>query len=131
MTHRERLEDDRRQRMARLRAENRQEEQTLSAINAPVDESSLLHPDRLANEQEIRIDDMNDIIDDESLEGLDPQEQMKRLMGFGGFESTKGKAVKDNQTGASKGAAAKGKARVYRQYMNRRGGFNRALDTMK
>ena len=51
--------------------------------------------------------------------------------GFGGFESTKGKAVKDNQTGASKGAAAKGKARVYRQYMNRRGGFNRALDTMK
>merc|ERR1719223_2423213 len=129
MTHRERLEDDRRQRMARLRAENRQEEQKLSAINAPVDESSLssslssslLHPNRLTNEKEIRIDDMNDIMEDESLEGLDPQEQMKRLMGFGGFESTKGKAVKDNQTGASKGAAAKGKARVYRQYMNRRG----------
>lgn len=70
-------------------------------------------------------------IDDAALEGLDPEEQIKRLMGFGGFGSTKGKAVEDNQTGASKGAAAKGKARVYRQYMNRRGGFNRALDKIK
>ena len=54
--------------------------------------------------------------------------QMARLMGFGGFGSTKGKEVADNQHGAARGAVKKNQNRSYRQYMNRRGGFNRPLD---
>ena len=64
------------------------------------------------------------------LEGLDEEEQMQRLLGFSGFASTKGDQVEDNKTTAAKGAATKNKARKYRQYMNRKGGFNRPLDKM-
>ena len=57
--------------------------------------------------------------------------QMARLMGFGGFGSTKGKEVADNQHGAARGAVKKNQNRSYRQYMNRRGGFNRPLENIK
>jgi U4/U6.U5 tri-snRNP-associated protein 3 len=40
----------------------------------------------------------------------------------------KGKPVEDNHVGAGTGAVSKHKARKYRQYMNRKGGFNRPLD---
>jgi U4/U6.U5 tri-snRNP-associated protein 3 len=50
--------------------------------------------------------------------------------GFGGFSSTKGEQVEDNKKGPAKGAVSKNKAREYRQYMNRRGGFNRPLAKM-
>lgn len=60
-------------------------------------------------------------------EDLDDDEQMMRLMGFGGFDSTKGKQVEDNQLTAAKGIAAASGKRVYRQYMNRKGGFNKPL----
>ncbi|KAG9081203.1 hypothetical protein FRC07_014578, partial [Ceratobasidium sp. 392] len=53
--------------------------------------------------------------------------QMMAAMGFGGFDSTKGKAVVGNQ----QGAANIKKQRTWRQYMNRRGGFNRPLDKIK
>ena len=58
------------------------------------------------------------------------EEEMNRLLGFGGFGSTKGKQVVDNAEGASAGAAARHKERKYRQYMNRKGGFNRPLSKM-
>ncbi|KAJ2763718.1 U4/U6.U5 small nuclear ribonucleoprotein [Coemansia nantahalensis] len=51
-------------------------------------------------------------------------EQMMALMGFGGFDTTKDKAVAGN----SVGAANVKKQRKFRQYMNRKGGFNRLLD---
>mmetsp|Transcript_4012 Transcript_4012/g.5372 ORF Transcript_4012/g.5372 Transcript_4012/m.5372 type:complete len:162 (+) Transcript_4012:87-572(+) len=55
---------------------------------------------------------------------MDELEAMK-AMGFPvGFDSTKGKKVKGND----KGAARIKVQRKYRQYMNRRGGFNRPLD---
>ena len=66
----------------------------------------------------------------EELEGLDPEEQMRKLMGIGSFGSTKGEAVEDNQSTAARGGAAKNKARKYRQYMNRKSGFNRPLQKM-
>ena len=66
----------------------------------------------------------------EELEELDEEEQMQRMLGFGGFDSTKGKAVEDNQNSLAMGSAAKNKARKYRQYMNRKGGFNKPLDKM-
>lgn len=56
---------------------------------------------------------------------------MQMLMGFGGFDSTKGKPVEENARGAAAGAAHKEKKREYRQYMNRRGGFNRPLENAK
>ncbi|KAJ3160372.1 hypothetical protein HDU86_000706 [Geranomyces michiganensis] len=56
-------------------------------------------------------------------EELDEEEQMKRLMGFAGFDSTQGKKV----VGSDASGAAINKQRTYRQYMNRRRGFNRNL----
>ncbi|GHJ89979.1 hypothetical protein NliqN6_6381 [Naganishia liquefaciens] len=48
-------------------------------------------------------------------------------MGFGGFGSTKGK----HREGNAEGGANIKKERTWRQYMNRRGGFNRPLDPVK
>ena len=51
---------------------------------------------------------------------------MAAMMGFAAFDTTAGKAVEDPRC---KMEAVKKKApRKYRQYMNRRGGFNRPLD---
>ncbi|KAG9019646.1 hypothetical protein FRB90_011992 [Tulasnella sp. 427] len=67
---------------------------------------------------------------------LDPEEgedlseadaAMMAQMGFGGFGTTKGKEVQGNQEG---GVSIK-KQRTWRQYMNRKGGFNRPLDKIK
>ncbi|KAL4067855.1 hypothetical protein J3A83DRAFT_4374201 [Scleroderma citrinum] len=54
-------------------------------------------------------------------------EAMMAAMGLSGFGSTKGKRVEGNQ----EGAANVKKIRTWRQYMNRRGGFNRPLDKIK
>ena len=52
------------------------------------------------------------------------EDQMAAIMGFGNFGTSKGKNVEDN----SEGFAEVRKERTWRQYMNRRGGFNRPLD---
>lgn len=57
----------------------------------------------------------------------DDDAAMMAMMGMSGFGSTKGKAVEGNQEG---GANIK-QMRTWRQYMNRRGGFNRPLDKIK
>ncbi|KNE57876.1 hypothetical protein AMAG_04721 [Allomyces macrogynus ATCC 38327] len=57
----------------------------------------------------------------ENMEELDQEEQMRRLMGFGGFETTKEKKHADVSE------ARVQNPREYRQYMNRKGGFNRPL----
>lgn len=49
---------------------------------------------------------------------------MMKVMGFGGFDTTKGKKVKGNDVGDVHVIVK----RKYRQYMNRKGGFNRPLD---
>ncbi|KAJ3045547.1 hypothetical protein HDV00_009204 [Rhizophlyctis rosea] len=54
---------------------------------------------------------------------MDEEAAMQALMGFGGFDSTKGKKV----AGTDVSAVAVNKQRTYRQYMNRRRGFNRNL----
>jgi len=58
---------------------------------------------------------------------LDEEAAMAQLLGFGGFESTKGTLVKDNVSSAARGAVRKVVVKKYRQYMNRRGGQTRAL----
>ncbi|KAL5511162.1 hypothetical protein ACEPAH_4377 [Sanghuangporus vaninii] len=52
---------------------------------------------------------------------------LRAMLGFGGFGSTKGKPVLGNE----EGAVEIKKQRTWRQYMNRRGGFNRPLDKIK
>jgi len=61
----------------------------------------------------------------DDLEGDDAD--MMAMMGMSGFGSTKGKQVEGNQEG---GVKIKN-VRTWRQYMNRRGGFNRPLDKIK
>ncbi|KAJ1909926.1 hypothetical protein H4219_006319, partial [Mycoemilia scoparia] len=64
---------------------------------------------------------------DEEEEGLvqdDSEQALMELMGFGGFGTTKGQHVEGN----AKGEASVKKERKYRQYMNRKGGFNRPLE---
>lgn len=60
-----------------------------------------------------------DQIDDHGEE----QDMMLKLMGFGSFDSTKGKHV----AGVGSGTAKKNKKAQFRQYMNRDKGFNRNL----
>ena len=53
------------------------------------------------------------------------EEQLKRLFNFTDFSSTKNKShVESDMSGVFKGKNVK---REYRQYMNRRGGFNKNL----
>ncbi|XP_022656643.1 U4/U6.U5 small nuclear ribonucleoprotein 27 kDa protein-like [Varroa jacobsoni] len=57
--------------------------------------------------------------------GKDDEEiEMMKMMGFGGFESTKGRKVPGNDVSGVHVI----QKRKYRQYMNRKGGFNRPLD---
>ena len=60
-------------------------------------------------------------------DGVDEEEFMARMLGFSGFDSTHGKHVEDNGTSAARGAVSKVLKREYRQYMNRKGGFNKPL----
>lgn len=65
------------------------------------------------------------IITPAELEGKSLEEQeMLKVMGFCGFDTTKGKKVDDNVEGEVHVVLK----RRYRQYMNRKGGFNRPLD---
>jgi len=52
---------------------------------------------------------------------------MMAIMGVSGFGTSKGKHVDGNQ----EGFVDIKKRRTWRQYMNRRGGFNRPLDKIK
>ncbi|KAJ8454625.1 hypothetical protein ONZ45_g19234 [Pleurotus djamor] len=70
---------------------------------------------------------MDGVEDGEAPEVADDDAAMMAMMGMAGFGSTKGKHVEGNQEG---GVNVK-KIRTWRQYMNRRGGFNRPLDKIK
>tara|TARA_B110000208_G_scaffold130850_1_gene158649 strand:+ start:402 stop:611 length:210 start_codon:yes stop_codon:yes gene_type:complete len=62
------------------------------------------------------------------LEELTEEEQMARMLGISGFGSSKGTLVETNRVGAARGAVSMAKKMKYRQYMNRKGGFNRGLE---
>jgi U4/U6.U5 tri-snRNP-associated protein 3 len=70
-------------------------------------------------------DDENDDDDDEQL-------MMKELFGITNFGTTKYTKVDTNHTTAAIGVISKkkSKGRKYRQYMNRKNGFNRPLDNV-
>ncbi|KAL7526972.1 hypothetical protein ACHAXR_001736 [Thalassiosira sp. AJA248-18] len=137
-------ERQRRERMARMRAENEAEERgdlTGSTTTSTADHGGVIgntNGDGVAKrripEQRSRGksggEDNDDDEEANSGDDDDNEEQMMQMIGFGGFGTTKGKAVADNQSSAARGAASKNKGRKYRQYMNRKGGFNRPLDKM-
>lgn len=59
------------------------------------------------------------------MEGKSEEEiEMMKMMGFANFDTTKGKRRDGNDVSAVHHVVK----RKYRQYMNRRGGFNRPLD---
>lgn len=65
------------------------------------------------------------VVTEAELEGKSPEEQeMMKAMGFCGFDTTKNKKVDGNDVGEVHVILK----RKYRQYMNRKGGFNRPLD---
>lgn len=51
--------------------------------------------------------------------------EMMKIMGFGNFDTTKGKKTNGAVNAHAINVSQK---RKYRQYMNRKGGFNRPLD---
>lgn len=65
---------------------------------------------------------------EENVELEEDEALMAKMMGFATFNTTKGKHVQ----GSCNASAVKiRKPKKYRQYMNRRGGFNRPLDPVK
>lgn len=71
-----------------------------------------------------------DAKDDDEVEYEEDDEElelMKKVMGFNHFDTTKGKRVE----GCDVSAVNIRTKKKYRQYMNRRGGFNRPLDYVK
>ncbi|KIY68626.1 DUF1777-domain-containing protein [Cylindrobasidium torrendii FP15055 ss-10] len=93
-------------------------------------------PSKAEDKQTRRADESSDVkmqgggdsgAPDDVQEDEDPDAAMMAMMGLSGFGTTKNKAVTGNQEG---GADIK-KTRTWRQYMNRRGGFNRPLDKIK
>ena len=119
-TKKARLEAERQARMARLRADNEQEEARSAALEDKAHEP--VKPS--AAEQIVQVNE-------DELLGLEDDEKMKLLLGFtGGFGTTKYQKVADNHQTHAAGGAAKNKGRKYRQYMNRKNGFNRPLDKM-
>jgi U4/U6.U5 tri-snRNP-associated protein 3 len=142
LSERDKFQQERQARMARLRQEIREEDKELTVSDHhppnhnkdggrgddhPGHSGSGYSSSSFKNAAQQSIIQVNP----DELEGLDEDEQMQRLLGFSGnFASTKGQAVEDNQTSAARGVASKHKARKYRQYMNRKNGFNRPLEKM-
>jgi len=67
--------------------------------------------------------------EEEKFEDEDEEARMLRVMGIAGFGSSKGKS--HNKSSAEAVCRDKTQKRTYRQYMNRRGGFNRSLDPIQ
>ncbi|XP_015785736.1 U4/U6.U5 small nuclear ribonucleoprotein 27 kDa protein [Tetranychus urticae] len=90
------------------------------------DKSKKTGPTRSSSNNANHVNDAKNVEKSEmDLEGSASDEQeMLKLMGFGNFDSTKGKKVPGNNVSAVHVIHK----RKYRQYMNRKGGFNRPLD---
>lgn len=97
--------------MERLRAENEEEENRLAALDrkSSGDQHQTKETATTKPQEEIVQ------VDESELEGLDEEEQMKKLLGIEGFGSTKGEKVDSNHSSSAAGAAGKNKARKYRQ----------------
>mmetsp|Transcript_45167 Transcript_45167/g.109311 ORF Transcript_45167/g.109311 Transcript_45167/m.109311 type:complete len:166 (-) Transcript_45167:2021-2518(-) len=91
---------EREERMAKLRQQMQDEDMELAAA---LDEKIKQKEEEAKPKPQETIIEVNE----EELEGLDQEEQMRKLMGIQGFGTTKGKEVKDNKNSAARGVAAK------------------------
>lgn len=76
------------------------------------------------------VEDSSNNQDEDDEFGGTTEEDVMAAMGFASFGSTKGKQVDCNKETSAVGTVSKHKKRVYRQYMNRKGGFNRPLQKL-
>ena len=127
--------------MARLRAENEAEERGDSLVSSTsaaeggnvgtaAKKKYVPIPEYTTKSTNGNSNDNNNEDEDEDDDDDDGQAAMMQMMGFGGFGTTKNKAVADNQSTAAAGVVSKNKGRKYRQYMNRKGGFKSPFDKM-
>ena len=80
----------------------------------------------LGNVKKVNLVPVTPFLDPQLLEGKTNEEiEMMKCLGFTSFETTKGKHVEGS---CNAGGANIQQKRRYRQYMNRKGGFNRPLD---
>ena len=86
-----------------------------SGIQRPLSHSP---PHTTSKRKRIRRDNLDDV-------DCESNTHIEKMMGFSSFNTTKGKMVPGNQ---SVGAVHVVKKQRCRQYMNRKGGFNRPLD---
>jgi len=75
-------------------------------------------------EQAVFVEQKKHFTAEDMIDKTEDEIQMMQAMGFAGFSSTKGKHVPGNNVSAVNIIHK----RKYRQYMNRKGGFNRPLD---
>lgn len=123
----EKREAERRERMARLRAENEHEDGDGFQRSIDGNHTTSGKNVELKNQE---LKDKKNVDEEQDDEENEEEAQLKKMLGISGFGSTKGEKVQDNHSTSARGAAAKHKARKYRQYMNRKNGFNRPLDHM-
>lgn len=115
----------RERRRSRSRSRSRDRDRRRLTDDRRRNQDSLSRPKAADEEEVVEFQLIESEITAEDLEGKDDDElKMLELMGFGSFDSTKGKRV----VGNDHYAANITRKRRYRQYMNRRGGFNRPLD---
>ncbi|CAL8347776.1 unnamed protein product [Lota lota] len=126
--------DRERKRRERERSRSRDRDRRRSRSRSPHRRRSRSPPRRLRSESdspsrsketkeksvkpiEISAEDMKDKTEEEI--------EMMKTMGFGSFDTTKGKKTTGSVNAHATNVSQK---RKYRQYMNRKGGFNRPLD---
>ncbi|XP_063051010.1 U4/U6.U5 small nuclear ribonucleoprotein 27 kDa protein [Engraulis encrasicolus] len=128
--------DRERRRRERERSRSRDRDRRRSRSRSPHRRRSRSPPRRhRSSSQDRRDDDKKEgkdkpvkvhQISEEDMEGKTEEEiEMMKLMGFGSFDSSKGKKTDGSVNAYAVNVSMK---RKYRQYMNRKGGFNRPLD---
>ena len=127
---RDEFERERQIRMAALRAETEEEEHQATdhdpTASQPPDSTTASTKNKRRHRSG---DDLQQEEDEE--EEDDNAKMMQELFGIRQFGSSKNTKVATNHTSAAVGTIAKHlKPRKYRQYMNRKNGFNRPLDNI-
>ncbi|XP_042344659.1 U4/U6.U5 small nuclear ribonucleoprotein 27 kDa protein [Plectropomus leopardus] len=126
----------RRRERDRSRSRDRDRERRRSRSRSPHRRRSRSPPrrHRSSSPSDRRDDDRKDAkekskpiqISAEDMQGKTEEEiEMMKMMGFGSFDSSKGKKTDGSVNAYAVNVTMK---RKYRQYMNRKGGFNRPLD---
>ncbi|XP_054467769.1 U4/U6.U5 small nuclear ribonucleoprotein 27 kDa protein isoform X1 [Anoplopoma fimbria] len=127
----------RRRERERSRSRDRDRERRRSRSRSPHRRRSSRSPPRRhrSSSSERRDEDRKDSkeksakpiqISEEDMEGKTEEEiEMMKLMGFGSFDTSKGRKTDGSVNAFAINVSMK---RKYRQYMNRKGGFNRPLD---